>query len=169
MSTQDDYEAFTRRLIKLDDIGKLHEVNEQINAIRFTSDQAQFGVKDYWQTPMEMILNGAGDCEDYAIAKYFTLSRAGFPEHRMRITYCKAKKLNNAAHMVLIASSPHKQSLVLDNLVPNILPAHMRNDLQPVYAFNRDDLWAGEKRIADADKLDLWRNLINRMEKHHEL
>lgn len=33
----------------------------------YESDERQFGRRDYWQTPGEMIANGKGDCEDFAV------------------------------------------------------------------------------------------------------
>ena len=41
--------------------------------------------KDYWATPIEFMGTGAGDCEDYAIAKYFSLINLGIPEDKLRI------------------------------------------------------------------------------------
>ncbi len=32
-----------------------------------------------------MLVKGAGDCEDYSIAKYFTLRRLGIPSEKLRV------------------------------------------------------------------------------------
>lgn len=80
---------------------KLNRVNEFFNAnIQFIDDQALWDLKDYWATPLETLSKGGGDCEDYAIAKYFTLKRLGVDESKLRLTYVKAVELNQA-HMVL--------------------------------------------------------------------
>lgn len=52
---------------------KLILVNDFFNQhIKFVNDINLWGVKDYWVTPLEVLTRGAGDCEDYSIAKYFT-------------------------------------------------------------------------------------------------
>jgi len=59
--------------------------------------------------------NGA-DCEDFSIAKYFALKELGVPIQRLRITYVKAVRLNQA-HMVLAYyPEPDAVPLILDNL-----------------------------------------------------
>jgi predicted transglutaminase-like cysteine proteinase len=56
----------------------LGEINRAINlSIRPMSDLAQYGVEDYWAAPLESLSSGAGDCEDYAIAKYVALEESG--------------------------------------------------------------------------------------------
>ena len=44
---------------------------------------------DYWATPVESLRKGEADCEDYAIAKYFTLRQLGVADDKLRITYYK--------------------------------------------------------------------------------
>ncbi len=59
---------------------RLGEINRAINmSIRPVSDMVQYGVEDYWASPLTSIGNRAGDCEDYAIAKYVALEEWGFP------------------------------------------------------------------------------------------
>jgi predicted transglutaminase-like cysteine proteinase len=41
------------------------------------SDLAQYGVTELWASPLTTFAAGAGDCEDYAIAKYVALRQAG--------------------------------------------------------------------------------------------
>lgn len=84
--------------------------------------------------PVEALWKGAGDCEDYAIAKYFSLRHLGVASDKLRITYVKALRLNRA-HMVLTYySSPEAMPLVLDSLIDAIQPASQRTDLLPVYS-----------------------------------
>src|SRR6202022_4477647 len=48
---------------------RLGEINRAINlAIRPMSDLAQYGAIDVWSSPLVTFTNGAGDCEDYAVA-----------------------------------------------------------------------------------------------------
>ncbi len=148
---------------------KLKRVNNFFNRqIQFVDDLELWGTVDYWATPLEFLAQGAGDCEDYSIAKYFTLKELGIPESKMRLTYVKALKLNQA-HMVLTYfPSPSAVPVVLDNLEPAIKSAEHRKDLLPVYSFNGLGLWIAKKhgyasRVGDSDRLDLWSQLKRKM------
>ena len=85
-------------------VHKLKIVNNYFNKLSFRSDIKNWKTKDYWATPFEFLTSGAGDCEDYAIAKYYTLRKLGIPENKLRITYVKYLKKRSKfeqAHMVL--------------------------------------------------------------------
>jgi predicted transglutaminase-like cysteine proteinase len=65
---------------------RLGEVNRAVNlAIRPMSDQAQYGEPDVWTSPLVTFSHGAGDCEDYAIAKFVALHQAGISSNDLRI------------------------------------------------------------------------------------
>ena len=65
---------------------RLGEVNRAVNlAIRPMSDQAQYGETDVWTSPLVTFSHGAGDCEDYAIAKFVALHQAGISSDDLRI------------------------------------------------------------------------------------
>jgi predicted transglutaminase-like cysteine proteinase len=148
---------------------KLKRVNDFFNQhVEFVDDDYLWGLNDYWATPVEMLARGAGDCEDYSIAKYFTLRELGIPDSKMRITYVKAVELNQA-HMVLtFFETPRSVPLVLDNLIPLIKLASERPDLLPVYSFNGSGLWLAKtrglgKRIGGSSRLSMWEKLKGRM------
>ena len=145
---------------------QLAEVNRFFNRqLRFTDDIRLWRANDYWATPIEALVKGAGDCEDYSIAKYFTLRRLGIPSEKLRITYVKALR-QNQAHMVLTYySSPTAEPLVLDNLIGEIRPASQRKDLLPVYAFNAEGLYlpGSNSKKSDSKKLSLWQDLLQKM------
>lgn len=121
---------------------QLERVNRFINdAIVYASDQQLWGQDDYWATPEETLKLGQGDCEDFAIAKYFGLLKLGVPVERLRLTYVKTLS-RNSAHMVLAYyASPNAQPLILDNLNSQVLPAAARRDLLPVYSFNAQGIY----------------------------
>ena len=153
----------------LSDMDKLTVVNDFFNrSIEFVSDSRLWNMNDYWATPLEFLAQGAGDCEDYAIAKYFTLKEMGLSEEKMRITYVKAIELNQA-HMVLTYfDTPKSVPLVLDNLITEIKPASEREDLMPVYSFNGSGLWLAKakgtgQRVGGSERLSLWQDLMQRM------
>ena len=145
---------------------QLAEVNRFFNRqLRFTDDIRLWRANDYWATPIEALVKGAGDCEDYSIAKYFTLRRLGIPSEKLRITYVKALR-QNQAHMVLTYySSPTAEPLVLDNLIGEIRPASQRKDLLPVYAFNAEGLYlpGSNSKKSDSKKLSRWQDLLQKM------
>ncbi len=65
---------------------RLGEINRAINlAIRPMSDMAQYGREDVWSSPLVTFAHGAGDCEDYAIAKFVALREAGISSDDIRI------------------------------------------------------------------------------------
>ncbi|WP_187805122.1 cysteine protease LapG [Aquipseudomonas alcaligenes] len=144
---------------------KLSAVNRFFNRqYRFVDDSRNWRQNDYWATPVEGLMKGAGDCEDYSIAKYFTLRRLGIPSEKLRITYVKALQYNQA-HMVLTYyASPGAEPLVLDNLIGDIRPASQRKDLLPVYAFNAEGLYLpGAGKKGDTKKLSRWQDLLKKM------
>jgi predicted transglutaminase-like cysteine proteinase len=65
---------------------RLGEINRAINlAIRPVDDLAQHGEIDVWSSPLATLARGGGDCEDYAIAKFTALRRAGLAPDDVRI------------------------------------------------------------------------------------
>ncbi|EKT4469047.1 transglutaminase-like cysteine peptidase [Pseudomonas putida] len=151
------------------ELDRLQAVNRFFNQqLRYVEDIDLWHDVDYWATPIQSLIKGAGDCEDYAIAKYFSLRRMGIPSEKLRITYVKALR-QNRAHMVLTYySSPQAQPLVLDSLMDAIKPASQRSDLLPVYAFNGEGLWltgaAGNKKVGDTKRLSRWQDLLKKMQ-----
>ncbi len=151
------------------DRAKLDKVNEFFNSkIRFAGDNEIWGTQDYWATPIEFLCKGAGDCEDFAIAKYFTLKAMGISDAKLRITYVKAIQYN-IHHMVLTYySTPEAEPLVLDNLVDSINPASKRTDLYPIFSFNGSGLWMAKQRgegkmAGSSSRIRLWQDLLQKM------
>ena len=152
------------------DRAKIERVNRFFNRLNFVDDALHWHKADYWATPVEFLASEGGDCEDFAIAKYFTLLDLGIDEHKLTLTYVKALKLNQA-HMVLTYyPSPRAEPLVLDNLVEAILPSSERTDLLPVYSLNGSGLWLARQRgrgkmVGDSSRLQRWQEMLARMTK----
>ncbi len=152
----------------LSTVEKLNKVNQFFNQTHFKSDWQHWGKEDYWATPVEMLATNGGDCEDYSIAKYFTLKTMGVSVEKLRITYVKAIRLNQAHMILAYYETPEAEPLILDNLVGDIRPASKRPDLVPVYSFNGDGLWLSKqrgqgKKIGRSDKLTRWVDLNSRL------
>lgn len=153
---------------------KLSRVNEFFNRrIHFGEDQQIWGQSDYWATPMETLAKGWGDCEDFSIAKYFSLLALGIPADQLRLVYVKAQiggpySPIQQAHMVLaFYASPEAEPLVLDNLITDIRPSSRRPDLQPVFSFNSQAIFPGVAGNAAAGpggvgRLSRWQDLLQR-------
>ena len=152
----------------VDEKEKLLKVNNFFNLFRFVDDIKLWGESNYWATPMEFIGVNGGDCEDFSIAKYFTLLQLGVPEDKMRITMVKATSVNQY-HMVLASyDTPSSIPLVLDNLDHVIKPATQRKDLIPVYSFNGKQLWLNKEQgrgvlAGSSTRLEKWNDLNHRL------
>lgn len=149
---------------------KLELVNDFMNRTRFLNDIDHWGKEDYWATPVEFLSTDGGDCEDFSIAKYFTLRALGVPDEKLRITYVKELVIYNQAHMVLAYfPTPDAEPLVLDNINKTIQPASTRTDLLPVYSFNGSGLWLAKEQtgraqqVGGSDRIGQWRDLQGRM------
>jgi len=151
------------------EMDKLKVVNLFFNKqVRYVEDIDLWREVDYWETPIEALWKGAGDCEDYAIAKYFSLRHLGVSSDKLRITYVKALR-QNRAHMVLTYyATPDAMPLVLDSLIDPIQPASQRTDLLPVYSFNAEGLYLpgakGNKKVGDTKRLSRWQDVLKKMQ-----
>lgn len=149
-----------------DELQRLKDINDFFNRrVNFREDNATWGQADYWASPLESLERRAGDCEDYAIAKYFSLAAAGVPTARLRMVYVRARMQGQSlAHMVLAYhAEPGAEPLILDNLRSEVLPASQRPDLTPVFSFNTEGLWQGVGQVTAGDplaRLSLWRDLV---------
>jgi predicted transglutaminase-like cysteine proteinase len=152
---------------------KLNKINDFFNQkIRFSDDADLYGQSDYWATPLETIGIQAGDCEDYAIAKYVFLKILGVPNDQLKLTYVRAAIVNDGtqlikAHMILsYYPTQLSEPLILDNLIPEILPASKRKDLYPIFSFNDKGLWVGQNTKQKGESqahLSKWREVLSRI------
>ncbi len=158
---------------------KLRMVNNFFNQIPYKTDQEVWDEKNYWSTPLDLLIKNGGDCEDYVIAKYFTLQALGIPKDKLRLTFVKIKGKSNA-HMVLTYyETPSADPYVLDNATDKILYGSERADLIPIYSFNADNLWmlsgdlskAGDlvKTEARQTAISLWVDLKKRISKQGDV
>ncbi|WP_428423960.1 transglutaminase-like cysteine peptidase [Methylibium sp.] len=150
----------------LPETARLQAFNRLFNErIVFAEDIDTVGQVDQWASPLELLARGAGDCEDFAIAKYFSLIAAGVPPAKLRMVYVRAQLgASVRAHMVLAYyAEPTAEPLILDNLVTEIRPASARRDLSPVFSFNAEGLWQGTGAQTAGDpvaRLSRWREVL---------
>jgi predicted transglutaminase-like cysteine proteinase len=175
-SVFNDWKRLIEQNRKTNDNAALKQINDFFNVnIGFGSDVDVWKKNDYWATPMQTLAMRRGDCEDFAIAKYFSLTSVGMSEHKLRLMYVQAT-INGSfqqAHMVLAYYiTPDSEPLILDNLNKEILPATARRDLKPIYSLKRyetegynTDTHDAQLRIKEAMRkyrMSIWEDLIKR-------
>jgi predicted transglutaminase-like cysteine proteinase len=121
-------------------------INRAINlAIRPLRDSAQFGVADIWQSPLMTFANGAGDCEDYAIAKYVALREVGMSADDLKLVIVHDAR-SGEDHAVTAARidgewlilDNRKMLLLTDAQTPELKPLIALGDEAPQPALTRD-------------------------------
>ena len=151
---------------------KLKFVNDFFNQIKYKTDIRHWHKNDYWATPLEFTGTAAGDCEDYAIAKYFALIKLGIPESKLRIAYVKLLRKRTKyeeAHMILsYYHKPNSTPIILDNVNKRLKLVSKRKDIKLVYSFNAGGLYKSKnvgkrQKKVGANKLYKWKNLVDKL------
>ncbi|MDN5096050.1 transglutaminase-like cysteine peptidase [Aliarcobacter butzleri] len=168
------YEEVRSKARNLDINKKLAQINLFINGSLAEFDNASMGIDDYWMTPKEFFIKGHGDCEDYVIAKYFTLLELGVKKENLYPAIVKVQGSASLHLVLLYVEDKNKSPLVLDNLSFKILPFSKRTDLTPIAAFNEIDSYTLtrekflQKANVDWGKENKWEKLLNRVYKLDE-
>jgi len=159
------------KIYKKDDLQKLEAINDFFNEVEYSSDIKTWKQKDYWATREEFLTIDTGDCEDYVIAKYFSLRQLDISNEKIFLTYVKAIKYRQS-HMVLTYfKTKNSVALVLDNIDTKILPATSRRDLRPLFNFNGEKIYMAKQRglgrVVPKGKVNLkkWSNLVLKIKK----
>ncbi len=117
---------------------QIAEVNKVMNQAEYITDQVNWGISDYWESPGEF-LSKFGDCEDYAIAKYMALKYLGFPADKMRIV--AVKDLNLKVGHAILAVYLDDSVVILDNQIKIVVDARKIRHYEPVYSINEKAWW----------------------------
>lgn len=118
---------------------KLEKVNDWANEHPYIVDQLNWGIADYWATPYEF-MSVNGDCEDYAIAKYYSLRAAGVPEDRMRIMIVQDLNLGGIIHAILGVYDGDRL-WILDNQIKHVVDSLSIYHYRPIYGTNEKHWW----------------------------
>ncbi|RXJ87751.1 transglutaminase-like cysteine peptidase [Arcobacter sp. CECT 8985] len=155
-------------------IKKLGYTNSFYNKILPVDDEDKYKVDDYWATPKEFLIEGKGDCEDYAIAKYFTLLSLGVNKKNLYLAVVQVKG-ETSYHMVLLYFKNKKSiPLVLDNLSFKVITFDKRPKLIPKYIFNEFGAYIlKDKKIYKKVKIkwgktNKWKVILNRVYNKNE-
>ena len=126
------------RLRKMGPLDQLKAVNSFWNQWPYRTDKEVWGKEDYGASPKEFRAK-SGDCEDYSIAKYFTLKEIGWPAEKMRIVVVK-ETIRNIGHAVLAVYLDDK-IYILDILSKNVLEQRVIRNYVPQFSVNEHHKW----------------------------
>jgi predicted transglutaminase-like cysteine proteinase len=113
-------------------LARLGEINRAINlAIRPMSDLANYGEVDVWASPLMALARGAGDCEDYAIAKMAALKAAGVPSEDLRLVILRETARPEDHAVLAVRLEGHWR--VLDNRMLVMLPDTEVANYRPIF------------------------------------
>jgi predicted transglutaminase-like cysteine proteinase len=115
---------------------RIDKVNAFFNRIPYVVDASNWGVADYWATPLQF-LSRAGDCEDYAVAKYVTLRQLGFSSDEMRVVVLDDTNLR-VPHAILTVVDG-------DNQIPDVVDSKRILHYKAIYSINENRWWLHKK------------------------
>jgi len=153
---------------------KLAYVNAFFNKILPVDDATKYNYDDYWATRKEFIIEGKGDCEDYTIAKYFTLLELGIKKENLYFAVVQVKGKTSYHMNLLYLDEPTSVPLVLDNLSFKVVPFPKRKKLLPKFVFNEYDAHIltknglGKKVKVDWGEVNKWEVLLDRVYNKNE-
>lgn len=134
----EEWKAYLATLRGKSPEAQVNAVNSYMNKVRYVSDRKNYGKGDYWATVAEFMSRG-GDCEDYSLAKYFSLLALGFDAKDMRVVilFDRAKRIEHA----VLAVSLNGRELILDNQSARVREDASISNYKPIYAVARDMWW----------------------------
>jgi predicted transglutaminase-like cysteine proteinase len=81
----------------------MEDVQVFVNRVPYKSDRDNYGVDDYWAAPAQFFARNAGDCEDYAIAKYaLGLENRLFAPEEAKLVMALDRQRDKDIHMLLV-------------------------------------------------------------------
>ncbi|MGJ4926745.1 transglutaminase-like cysteine peptidase [Bradyrhizobium sp. HKCCYLS2038] len=129
---------------------RLGEINRAINlAIRATSDSAEYGEMDVWSSPLQTFEHRAGDCEDYAIAKFVALRLAGVAADDLRIVILR-DAIRGEDHAVTAARLDGRW-LMLDNQRMALVQDSDARQIRPLFVFDEVSISSLQEPTLAAD------------------
>jgi predicted transglutaminase-like cysteine proteinase len=116
---------------------RLGEINRAINLkLKPKSDLALYGEEDVWSPPLATFAIGAGDCEDYAIAKFVALQEAGVSPDDLRIVILRDD--HREEDHAVVAARLDGNWLMLDNRHMVLVEDQLVRRYRPVFLIDRD-------------------------------
>jgi predicted transglutaminase-like cysteine proteinase len=172
------WDALKSYAATLPETHRIGQVNAMFNTLQYRTDMEMHGVADYWDTPREFVERGAGDCEDFAIAKYFMLLDSGVSPDRVKLAFVHyaagaggplgpVKAGARRAHMVVLYRDvPHADDPLVLDLIDEVAPLSTRPDLQVVFDFDARATYAVHDRTVSTAaverKMAMWVEVLQR-------
>jgi predicted transglutaminase-like cysteine proteinase len=126
---------------------RINAINQRVNQrLRYVLDIIADGVPDYWQSPLESVTRLTGDCEDYAILKYYLALHAGISQDDLALVIGRIASTGEL-HAVLVARAESGWRL-LDNRTNTVIDLGGRADLGTIYFVDLSDVWVPVARPA---------------------
>ena len=119
-------------------------VHRWLNRYKYITDDRLWGKSDFWETPGQFV-EMSGDCEDYSIAKYYTLRTLGWSDEDLRLVVLR-DTVRDIPHAVL-AVNLQGENYILDNLASEPLQDTYLRQYTPYYAVNSTSRWVFIKPI----------------------
>ncbi len=132
------YQRIVHRARDLDARGQLDVVNRFINRRRWSRDRDADGKRNQTFATLHDFLRGGGDCEDFALAKYFMLRELGFSPEALRVVVSWDRK-ERAYHAVVAAYVEDRVWLLETD--DTIRRRWQQRDYRYVYAINEESIW----------------------------
>lgn len=139
----EEWKTFLDTLRNEGSMRQIRAVNDRLNRAKYTLDINNYVQSDYWAAPNEFF-HFDGDCEDYAIAKYFSLRALGFNSDSLRIVVLEDLNLR-VAHAIL-AVTIDGRSYVLDNQISQVINENVIHHYKPIYSINEERWWLHYKQ-----------------------
>ncbi len=120
---------------------RISYINSAVNRlIAYRDDRIVWKNVEYWASPAETLSRKAGDCEDFAILKYWSLREAGFRDQDMRIVVLRDKALRR--YHAVLALYHNNDWLILDNRFSRVRLQRDLPNYQPLFSLNASTQWA---------------------------
>ncbi len=138
------WQAFLRAQTRRPPLEQLIAVNKFMNARPYKQDNWLYDASDYWAGVSDF-LQHSGDCEDFAIAKYFSLRQLGFNPDTMQVMLVY-DVYSGTDHAVLRVALDDKVYF-LDNREDLIDRAGFEKRYRPHIAFNENDVYMFDRPL----------------------
>ena len=129
---------------------RLEQVNGFFNDFKYKRE-----ITDYWKCTPEFLSDGCGDCDDFAVSKYFVLLKLNIKKENLKLAYANII-INNIkeAHMVILYKHSKKLTIILDNYDKKIHRLDNRKNLEIQYTFDKKYVYFHGKKYVN--KMKKW-------------
>lgn len=164
--TQGMVPAYALNLDHLQELVKKQAPTEQMRLVNLAINEFDYApIPGVWQTPTELASRGAGDCKDFAYAKYWLIKRMNIEFKELRLGYGRVFLDGRwQLHLVVLLWTEEDAPLVLDSATSVIAKLNIRKDLEIEFTFTEEQFFAeASNRVINAKRIKGWGDLANKM------